>query len=419
MLEQTDYILKIVYAPSTPFFCLAIAFIAVVALALTRWRIWAKAVRAAKKEERFFSETKENTNAAPKPKVSIVIPVYNEAANLETNLPKYLRQDYSGSFEVIVADENSSDESMLTVQRLKEHHDNLRTTFIPATARNIAPRKLAVTLGVRAARSEWVVVVNPDCEPASNSWLEDLSAYFTDEVDFVGAYTNCEYDHSSSSRRAIFERIVHQAEYEAYRQSDAVLGAEHCNIAFRKSWFLSHNGFAESLNLPFGEEAILANAHAEATRAVFPLSCKVKTTEETPSRAYAQTLRVQRTETRRHLLHKSSCYRWSTVIAATSAQLLLWATIIFVALRTLQATECGIYTAKDLYTDIPFAILLLVATLVPALLCRKLCQTLGEPSLCGSLFKQAIFAPARAFHTRLLRYAHRTEFVRNFLERTN
>lgn len=417
MLEQTDYIHHIVYSPTAAFFCLGIALIAVVTLAVTRWRTWAKAIRAAKEAERIATDAQEQTNT--KPKVSIVIPAYNEAANLEANLPKYLRQKYSGAFEVIVADENSNDETMLVVQRLKEKSDNLRTTFIPASARNIAPRKLAITLGVRAARSEWVVVVNPDCEPPSDNWLEALSAYFTDSTDFVGAYTNCEYAHSSSSRRMIFERLVRQTEYETSRTGGYILGAEHCNIAFRKSWFLSHNGFAESLSIPFGEEAILANAHAEAARAIFPLSSLIKVTQETPSHSYAQTLRVQLAETRHHMIHKSAYFRSYSIVANTAAQLLLWSTVVYAALRTLQTTDCGRYTTEDLYTDVPFAVLLLVGMLVPTLLCRKLCTLLLEPSLSGSLFMQALFAPIRAMHTRLLRYAHRTEFVRNYLEHTN
>ncbi len=417
MLELTDYIHNIVYSPTAAFICLGIAFIAVTALAATRWRTWGKAVHAAKDAVRFSAEAQERTDA--KPKVSIVIPACNEAANLETNLPKYLRQKYSGAFEVIVADENSNDETMLVVQRLKEKSSNLRTTFIPATARNIAPRKLAITLGIRAARSEWVVVVNPDCEPQSDTWLESLSAYFTDTTDFVGAYTNCEYNHSSSSRRMIFERLMRQAEYEASRTSGYIAGAEHCNIAFRKSWFLSHNGFAESLNIPFGEEAILANAHAEATRAIFPLSTMVKVTQETPLRSYAQTLRVHLAETRHHMVHKSTLFRCCQIVGDTAAQLLLWSTVAYAVLRTLLITDSGYYTTESLYTDIPFAVVLLVGMFVPTLLCRKLCTLLHEPNLSGNLFTQAILAPARAMHTRLLRYAHRAEFVRNYLEHTN
>lgn len=417
MLELTDYIHNIVYSPTATFFCLGIALIAVAALSATRWRTWFKAVRAAKEAERISAEAQAQTDT--KPKVSIVIPTCNEAASLETNLPKYLRQKYSGTFEVIVADENSNDETMLIVQRLKEKSDNLRTTFIPATARNIAPRKLAITLGVRAARSEWVIVVNPDCEPQSDAWLENLSAYFSDTTDFVGAYTNCEYDHSSSSRRTIFERLIRQAEYEASRTSKYVLGAEHCNIAFRKSWFLSNNGFAESLNIPFGEETILANAHAEAKRTKFPLSSLAKVTQEPASRSYAQTLRVQYAETRHHMVHKSLRIRCHSIVADTAAQLLLWSTVAYAVLRTLQTTECGRYTTENLYTDAPFVMLLLAGMLVPTLLCRKLCTLLHEPNLSGNLFAHAILAPVRAMHTRMLRYAHRAEFVRNYLEHTN
>ena len=419
MYELTDLTNKLVSSPATAVCCLALVFIATAVLALTRWRTLYGALCAAKAAAEPKSHKNGVTGEGEKPKISIVVPTCNEAANLEANLPKLLRQNYSGSFEVIVCDENSSDDTALVLQRLKEQHQTLRTTFIPATSRNITPRKLALTLGVRAARSEWVVVVNPDSEPASDLWLEHLSDFFHAGTDFVGAYTNYEYTQSSFSRRTLFETLLRQAENAVAQAHGTILGAETCNIAFRKTWFLAQNGFADSLSLPFGEEAILANAHAEASRSVFPLCSRCRTTQEAPSASLALTLRVQRAEARRHMPNKSTAYRWDNALHAVAAQLVLWISVFYAALRTVQCTDYGFYALRDLYTDVPFVVLLVVAAAVPTLLCNKLCKLLGEPSLGGSLAASALLAPARTLHTRLLRYAHRPDFVRNYLEHTS
>lgn len=349
------------------------------------------------------------------PRVSVVIPAYNEASALEANLPRILRQEYDGQMEVIVVDENSTDDTSALIERLQQDHPNLRSTFIPSTARNIEYRKLALTLGIRAARAEWVVVMNADCEPMSTTWLADMASHFTDDVDFVAAYINHDYDHTSSTRRTMYERLLRQMQrYTAWR-AGIVTGSETANYAVRKSVFLSHHGFADSLCLPFGEECIYANRQVDPQRAVWLTGCSTAVCDATPSARYAQTLRIIDSETERHLTSQAKHHAWQGKFSIACAHLMLWITLIYVSVRLDQDCCIGLYSTSSLPTDLGMLLLSLAALITPLCQIHRISTLLQAPNFCGSLIAHALLSPIRSLHLALLRYAHRAEFVRNYM----
>ena len=118
-------------------------------------------------------------------RLSVVVPVYNQARCLERNLPVLLEQEFERYEVVVVMDESSTDDTKDILERLEERYPHLRHTFVPATARYVSRRKLAVTLGVRAARAPWVLFTCADALPAGPHWLSRMSAAMTDDSDFV------------------------------------------------------------------------------------------------------------------------------------------------------------------------------------------------------------------------------------------
>ena len=58
------------------------------------------------------------------PNLSIVIPVHNNATELQSNLPILLRQEYKGNYQVIIVADKSDRDVEELMERLKEKHDN-------------------------------------------------------------------------------------------------------------------------------------------------------------------------------------------------------------------------------------------------------------------------------------------------------
>ena len=232
--------------------------------------------------------------------LSVVVPACNQAAELRTLIPVLMQQQFEGKFEVIVVNAGHADDTEMLLEQWREVYPNLRSTAIPSTARYIAPRKLAITLGIRAARSEWALVLHPGCVLHSAKWLSRFARYLTDDCDYVAGYINYDDDGTLLARRAIYERLRRQqTRWRAWRNG-VLTGGEAGNYALRKSWFMQHQGFADSLALPFGEEDILLAHHGDAARCRFVVSPALRVGEEVPTRAALARQRVELAETLRH-----------------------------------------------------------------------------------------------------------------------
>lgn len=98
------------------------------------------------------------------PAVSVVVPTRNRAAYLEVALDSILSQDLDEPFEVVVADDGSSDESAAVAERHGAHVVRLPRPSGPNAARN---------RGIATARGALVVLVDDDVA-APPGWLRAL-----------------------------------------------------------------------------------------------------------------------------------------------------------------------------------------------------------------------------------------------------
>ena len=102
-----------------------------------------------------------------KPFISVVIPNYDGAGIIGACLESLKRQTHT-SFEVLVVDNGSRDDSIDIVRRLAPE-----AIIVPQT-RNLGFAG-GVNAGVRAARGSWIAVLNNDTE-AAEDWLEEVAA---------------------------------------------------------------------------------------------------------------------------------------------------------------------------------------------------------------------------------------------------
>lgn len=114
------------------------------------------------------------TNDNKRPSFSIVITIKNDAQLLSENLPAFLHQEYEGDYEVIVVDKSSEDNTSDVLDQLKTQYQQLYTTFLPKYQFQSNRQRLALTIGVKAAKHQWVVFADINTVP-SPQWLQELS----------------------------------------------------------------------------------------------------------------------------------------------------------------------------------------------------------------------------------------------------
>ena len=118
--------------------------------------------------------------ASSAPQVSVVIPALNAAGTLGVQLEALARQDTGRPFEVLVADNGSTDGTAELIDRFTERLPGLRR--VDASART--GTNYARNCGARAARGEYVLMCDADDE-VDQGWMEAL-ARALERADTVG-----------------------------------------------------------------------------------------------------------------------------------------------------------------------------------------------------------------------------------------
>jgi len=249
-------------------------------------------------EELTTVEANTENDAEPtghQPTFSIVIAAHDNARDLEYNLPSLLEQDYEAGFQVVVVDESSTDDTEDVLKLLRQKYQNLYCTFIPSSSHYLSRRKLALTVGIKAAKYEWIVFTDPTCRAESHHWISGISKLVCPDTTIVLGYENHDVEGKAFRR---FYRLYHDRYLLRKRTAYRALGR---NIAFRKELFAEHNGFLK--NLPFlrGEYDFLVNEYAERDRSVITIDKETTLRSDEPSRKLWNNDNIFYQETRRHL----------------------------------------------------------------------------------------------------------------------
>lgn len=192
--------------------------------------------------------------------ISIIFTSHDQAKVLANHLPLFLDQNFDKKFQIIVVAERGDTQTEDVLKRLKaEWGDKLYYTFIPDSSRYMSRKKLQITLGVKAALYNWVLLVDPTNRPQSRNWLNAISQYCTHKNNLVMGVTM--YDEETSNYRR-FEHILRSCDFMK-RASKLAFSTNMHFVGFKKDEFLAQEGFRGSLQLIRGEYDFLINKYAK------------------------------------------------------------------------------------------------------------------------------------------------------------
>ena len=102
--------------------------------------------------------------------VSVIVSAHDEEQNLRDLIPLLLGQNHP-DFEVIIVDDRSNDGTFdfLLQETSKDHR--LRMVHVNRTPPLFNAKKYALTLGIKAAKYEWLLLTDADCRPESKNWV--------------------------------------------------------------------------------------------------------------------------------------------------------------------------------------------------------------------------------------------------------
>ncbi len=210
-----------------------------------------------------FSYRKKRENSSDSidfyPPISVIIASKNESENLSKHLPSILDQDYP-NFEVIIVNMGSTDETDMVLKALNQKYTNLYHTYVPAEAEDLNEKKLALTIGIKAARNEILLFTEAHCKPVSNKWLAEFAKEFVKGNDIVLGACILDIKKSVATRKFIqYDNMIHSLKY----LSLAIIGKPFMgigrNLAYKKDVFFENKGFSSILKIDGGEDDLFIN----------------------------------------------------------------------------------------------------------------------------------------------------------------
>jgi len=215
----------------------------------------------------------ESQNQGAQPPVSVIISVKNSSPDLFQFLPNILEQEYP-EFEVIVVTDGISDDCEDALKQLKNCYHNLYYTHIPDDTRNVSRKKLALTLGIKAAKYDKLLFTEPDSQVRTKDWIRLLARHFSDKKTVVLGFSALENTKSLLHKYMAYDYFVSNLRMISFALFNHPYAGNGRNMAYAKTHFIEQKGFVKYRILQQGEDDLFINDIATSENTAVELSAQ-------------------------------------------------------------------------------------------------------------------------------------------------
>jgi cellulose synthase/poly-beta-1,6-N-acetylglucosamine synthase-like glycosyltransferase len=195
--------------------------------------------------------------------VSVIVCARDEYYNLKENLPLLLKQDYS-SFEVVVVNHGSEDDTQYLLRDFSEEYPNLKIVNIPQDLNFFTGKKFPLSIGIKSAKYDILLFTDADCIPRSSQWVRRMAANFTEGTEIVLGYGAYHKSKSLLNLLIRFDTLRIAMNYLGFARIGMPYMGVGRNMAYRKSLFYSQNGFISHYRIQSGDDDLFINKAATA-----------------------------------------------------------------------------------------------------------------------------------------------------------
>ena len=212
----------------------------------------------------FFTQLKTDlklvANSNP---ISVIVAARNEKKNLERNLELLLEQDYP-EYEVVVINDGSHDGTKAYLKELDEKYSNLKIVTLELDDRFKKGKKFALTMGIKAAQYEHLLLTDADCWPTSKNWISKMSMSFQ-EKDIVLGIAPLEVPKSLLGSVIKYETFHTALQFITYANRGFAYMGVGRNLAYTKTLFFKNKGFASHQHILSGDDDLFVQENVTLT----------------------------------------------------------------------------------------------------------------------------------------------------------
>src|SRR5690349_11291019 len=204
----------------------------------------------------YVPQQREHSQQHP---VSVIICARDEDKNIARNLPGILVQDYPTTHEVIVVNDNSIDDTKYILAELQKTFRKLQVVDLTQEAKMIAGKKFPLSIGIKEAKHEIVLLTDADCVPASENWVFRMQDAFSNGTEVALGYGAYQRLPGFLNKAIRFETFHTALQYFGYALAGKPYMGVGRNLAYRKNLFFRNKGFSSINHIPSGDDDLFIN----------------------------------------------------------------------------------------------------------------------------------------------------------------
>jgi glycosyltransferase involved in cell wall biosynthesis len=206
-----------------------------------------------------FSFTKPTENKIKRIGISIIVCAKNEENNVRNLIQKLLEQNYP-EFEIVLIDDASSDGTLEIFEEFEISSDKIKLVKVENNEAFWGNKKFALTLGIKAAKFEYLLFTDADCIPNTNNWIKEMSSSFTSQKTIILGYGGYEKVKNSFLNKMIrFDTVLIAVQYFSWAKLGRPYMGIGRNLAYHRSEFFKNNGFINHMKIKSGDDDLFIN----------------------------------------------------------------------------------------------------------------------------------------------------------------
>jgi cellulose synthase/poly-beta-1,6-N-acetylglucosamine synthase-like glycosyltransferase len=208
----------------------------------------------------YFLKASRTQNPGPthiKP-VSVIICARNEEKNLMENIPLIMEQDHP-NFELVVVNDSSWDDTEAILKALSLRYPAIKVVNIDEEKQNMQGKKFALTLGIKAAKHETLLLTDADCVPVSPNWIREMTGVMVDKKQLAIGFSPYKKYPGWLNRIIRFDTLMIGCQYLGFAKAGKPYMGVGRNLAYTKDLFFKVGGFKNHYSIASGDDDLFVN----------------------------------------------------------------------------------------------------------------------------------------------------------------
>ncbi len=219
-----------------------------------------------------YRDNAEDETAGPQcaaafPSLTVVVYDYARISDIEGYLQSLAAQDYP-NFSVVFVSNASAAEARELEEAYATRYPDFHFTFIPPGSHNLSRRKLALTVGIKAAKGEYVLTTLSNCRIPSERWLSLMMEPITSGSgkDICLGISRPDFAQLRGAGKWYrqFDFTVRTAQWLAAATDGRTVRGDGFNLLFRRDLFFDAKGYSQTIYYNPGEDDLFLTQIADS-----------------------------------------------------------------------------------------------------------------------------------------------------------